>query len=452
VNAPTTPSTPPVTHRTILAIALPMTLGYLSTPLVGVADMTVVGQFGIAAQMGGVAVAAVLFDILLGTLNFLRSGTTGLVAQAFGRRDTAETQAVVLRALILAAGIGLALVALQAPLFRLGITLMGASPAVGAAAEIYFDIRILAAPASLMNYAIFGWLLGLGRAGTGLALQTLLNGVNIGLSILLGLTAGWGIAGVAWGTVIAEVLTLVVGLVILARAMRPTGWPRQADLFERTAFRQLLAVNRDIMIRSFVLITAFFFFTAQSAKLGDETLAANAVLEKFFLTASYFLDGVAAAAETLVGRAVGARHRPTFDRTLWLTTLWGYALAVIATLLVFAGGPALIALMTTSEPVRALAGTYLIYAALTPLIGFSAFQYDGIYIGATWSREMRNMMVASLAVFFAVWALTQPLGNHGLWIALLSFLGVRGLTLGLMLPAAARRTFSPPPSAQPPGR
>lgn len=426
----------------MLGIALPMTVGYLTVPLVGLVDMAVVGQTGVAAAIGGVALASVLFDIIFTTFNFLRSGTTGLVAQAVGRGDAAEQQAVVWRAIAIALAVGAAILLLRGPILDLGLRFLGGSDEVQAATRRYFEIRVLSAPAALVNFAVFGWLLGLGRATLGLLLQTLLNAVNIALAFGLGLGLDLGLEGVAWGAVIAELAALVAGLAVVLADGRVRGWPSPARVLDAARLRAMLGVNRDIMIRSFVLLAAFFWFVAQSTRLGDATLAANAMLEKLFLTAAYFLDGFAAAAETFVGRAVGARNRVDFDRAVRLTAIWGYGMATLAAAIILVGGATLVTWMTTAADVREVAIRFLPYAAATPLLGVSAFQMDGIFIGATWSRDMRNMMLASIAVYFALWfALAPALGNHGLWLALLGFLGARGLTLWRIMGRRARETF-----------
>ncbi|BBE72690.1 MATE family efflux transporter [Oharaeibacter diazotrophicus] len=432
-----------VDSATVFRIAVPMTLAFLSTPLLGAVDTGVVGQLGDAALVGGIAVGALVFDFLFSTFNFLRSGTTGLTAQALGAGDEREMAASLARALVVAAVSGLAMIALAGPILAASLAFVDPSDAVAAATATYFGIRILSAPFALANYAVLGWVLGLGRSGLGLALQTLLNGVNIAGSIGLGLGAGWGIAGVAWGTVIGEVVTAVVGLVVCVGIGRHGFHRIRGAVFERAAFLRMLAVNRDIMIRSFALLFAFAAFTRAGARFGDTVLAANAVLMNFFMIGGYFLDGLANAAEQLAGRAVGARTRAAFDAAVRLTVAWGFAFsAVVAVVLFVAGGP-VIDVMTTSPEVRAAAAAFLPWAALTPLAGVLAFEMDGVYIGATWSREMRNMMLVSLAIFLAVlWAATPVLGNHGLWLALLVFLGARGLTLAARVPALATRTFA----------
>ncbi|WP_321499053.1 MATE family efflux transporter [Breoghania sp.] len=431
-----------VTNRSVLALAIPMTLAYLSTPILGVVDTAVIGQLGSAALVGGIAVGGIIFDLLFTTFNFLRSGTTGLTAQATGSGDGKEVRAIPLRALIIAFAAGLAMFALQWPIIEIGLYLLGGSDEVQAATRSYFSWRILGTPFALANYAILGWFLGLGRAGLGLALQSVLNGANIVLSILFVMGLGWGVSGVAIGTVIAETSTTIVGLVLVWQHFKGARLPSLQRIFNRHRFARMLGVNRDIMIRSFTVLFAFAFFTSRGAAQGDVMLAANSILQKFFMVGGYFLDGFATAAEQIVGRSLGARYRPAFDRAVRLTVTWGFALAGIATLAFWIGGPWLIDLMTTSEPVRATARIYMIWAVLTPLLGVMAFQMDGVFIGATWSRDMRNMMLLSMALYLAAYYVLFPLmGNHGLWLALEIFLGARGITLWAICGIRAREAF-----------
>ena len=419
-----------VTHRGVLAIAVPMTLAYLTTPLVGVVGLGVVGQIGDPALVGGVSIGALIFDIAFATFNFLRSGTTGLAAQAFGAGDREEIGAIFWRALLLALAIGLTVLVLEGPILAIALDLIGGSAAVQAATRDYWHIRVLAAPLALANYAILGWLIGLGRAGYGLALQLVLNGLNIVTSVVLVELLHFGVAGVGWASVTAESVAALVGLGVVIRLNRDGPRPSVARIVDGHAFRRMIAVNRDIMIRSFALLFAFAFFTARSADAGDVVLAANEILMNLTILAAYFLDGLVAAAEQFAGRAIGARQRAAFDRAMRLTIVWGYGVAAAASLFLWLAGPIIIDLMTTSADVRATARDFLPLAALVPLVGTLAYQMDGIFIGATWSTDMRNMMLLSVAAYLAVWwALSGPLGVTGLWLALLTFLGLRGLTL-----------------------
>ena len=431
-----------VTHRAVLAIAIPMTLAYLTTPLLGLVDTAVVGQFGDAALLGGLAAGAVVFDVVFTSFNFVRSGTTGLVAQAYGRSDAAEEQAVFWRAFAIAVVAGVLLAAL-APLVVLGGKwFMGAEPRVNEAMSTYVRIRLYGAPFLLINYAILGYVLGRGEGALALLLQLVLNLSNIALSILLGLKLGWGVAGVAWGTVGGELVVVLFGMAIVLR--RFAGAPRlaRARLLDRPAFLRMISLNRDIMIRSFSLLAAFALFTRQGAQFGTLTLAANGVLMNFFLVSAFFLDGFATAAEQLAGRSLGARNEPAFRRTVYLSSLWGFALSGIATVLLLLFGGHLVALVTTAEDVRAAAAAYLPWAAFTAISGVLAFQMDGVFIGATWSSDMRNMMLLSLLVFVAALVTLTPLfGNHGLWMSLHVFLIARGFSLLAMLPAKLRTAF-----------
>lgn len=431
-----------VTNRMVLRIALPMTVAYLTTPLIGIADTAIVGQLGDAALLGGLAAGAIVFDVVFASFNFLRSGTTGLVSQAYGSRDRAEEQAIFLRALILALLIGAALIVLGPVIATVGAWFIAGEPRVTEALQTYVLIRLWSAPLALGNYAILGYVLGRGEGGVGLALQFAINATNIALSVWLGLWLGWGLEGVAWGTVLGEAFGFAVGIAVLTTRFGRRGPLRPGALRDMARLKAMLVLNRDIMIRSFALLAAFALLARQGAQLGTATLAANAVLMNFFLVASYFLDGFATAAEQLAGRAVGARWRPAFDRAVRLTATWGFALAGLLALAVLIFGDQLIALITTAPEVRDLAATYLPWVALTAVTAVLAFQMDGIFIGATWSRDMRNMMLLSLALYVAALFTLGPLfGNHGLWAALHLFLLARGLSLLAVLPRRAAQTF-----------
>ena len=434
-----------VTHRLVLSIAVPMTLGFLTTPLIGLTDTAVAGRLGSADALAGLAVGAVIFDLLLGSFNFLRASTTGLVAQAFGRGDRREEQAIYWRSLAIALFCGLAIALLSPLLLSGGLFLMAPPPRVAEVTATYFMIRVLAAPMALANYALLGFVLGRGQGLTGLLLQAIINGINIVLSITLGLGLEWGIAGVAWGTFAGETIGIFAGFLIVVTRFERADRPSRAEIFARERLRALFSLNRDIMIRTFVLIGAFAIMTRVGSSFGPLALAANAVLMNIFLVSGYYLDGLANAAEQLVGRAFGANFRPAFDRAVKLTMLWSFALGAVTTLLFLVFGQDVIDLLTTTESVRAEAAQYLPWAALTAVTGALAFQMDGGFIGATWSAAMRNMMLAAFAVYLAALVVFVPLlGNHGLWLALNLFLASRGVFLAWRLPALAGRQFSPP--------
>ena len=431
-----------VTHRLVLSIAIPMTLGFMTTPLLGLTSTAVVGHMGNPEALAGLAIGAMLFDLILGSFNFLRASTTGLTAQAYGRRDQHEQQAVFWRALISALGCGLALLCLSPLLMAAGLKLMGAEGAIAEATSTYFSIRMLAAPAALANYAILGFVLGRGQGNVGLLLQALINGINILLSIYLGLSLGWGVAGVAWATLAGEMVGALAGLFIVLSRFGKAERPAWSEISSRHRLAELFALNRDILIRTFVLIGAFTIMTRIGTSFGAVTLAANAVLMNFFLLSGYYLDGLANAAEQITGRAIGARYRPAFDRGLKLTTLWSFGLAAIVSVFFFLAGPWLISVLTTSPEVRQAAGAYLPWAAVTGLTGALAFLMDGVFIGATWSADMRNRMLMSFAGYLLMLAVFVPLfGNHGLWLAMNAFLLFRGFFLAMLVRPRADQTF-----------
>ena len=428
-----------VTHRRVLAIAIPMTLSSATTPLLGVVATGVIGRLGEAHLLGAVAMSSVVFDCLFWLFAFLRMGTVALTAQALGGGDVAEERATLFRALLVAAGIGAALIALQVPLANGVYRMMGASAEVNRAAQVYFAIRIWSAPFALANYVLLGWFVGLARANVALALQVAINLVNAVAIALLVLVFDLGVAGAALAALIAEAIGTAAGLIVALRVVGArTTWAR---LLDRDRFVRLFVINRDIMIRTAALITAWLFFASQGARSGDVVLAANSVLHNLVLLGAFFLDGFASAAEQLCGRAVGARDAPAFSRSVKLSLGWGFGFGVAATLALIVGGPALIDLMTASPDVRATARAYLVYAALASVIGTFAFTYDGIYIGATWTRDMRNLMIVTIVLYFAAWWITLPLGNTGLWLSILTFLGVRGALQAARYPALARATF-----------
>ena len=430
-----------VDNRRVFAIAGPAMLANLTTPLLGIVSTGAIGQLGDAALLGGVALAAVAFDCVFWLFGFLRMTTVAFTAQSLGADDRVEIRAVLLRALLLAAAIGLVIVALRLPLAHLIFTAMGGSEAVTAAATSYFHVRLWSAPLSLGNYVILGWLVGQARTGIALALQVGINLLNMILTLVLVLVAGHGIEGAAWATVIAETAGFLCGLVVV-RMLAGNLYVARNVLLDRTRWLRMLSVNRDIMIRSAALIGVFLFFTAMGARSGDQVLAANAVLYNFLMIGSFFLDGLATAAEQLCGQSFGARDRTQFSRAVKRVLLWSVAFGAAVTLLFLLTGTHLIDLITTSPEVRGVARDFLVLAALAPLCGVLAYSFDGIYIGAAWARDMRNLMLLAFVTYLGVWYVLTPWGNAGLWIALLVFLLARGLMQMMRYPALVRAAFA----------
>jgi multidrug resistance protein, MATE family len=425
----------------VFAIAGPAMIANLTTPLIGIVSTTAIGRLGDPALLGGVAIASVIFDCLFWLFAFVRMSTTAFAAQSLGAGETGELRVILVRGFIVAAIIGVALILLQIPLASLLLGAMGGSEAVTHAAKTYFSIRIWSAPLVLINYVVLGWLIGLAHARLALGLQIAINVINAAGTVLLVLVLGFGIAGAATAAVIAEATGLLLGVLVAGRLTQWKLGIEQRTLFERAKLTHMLAVNRDIMIRTAALIAVWLFFAAQGARTGDVVLAANSVLNNFLLISAFFLDGLANAAQQLCGQAYGARDKDAFSGAVRLVIAWGFgfSLAVSAAFLMF--GPLLIDIMTASADVRLMARGFLIFVVASPLLAVFAFAFDGVYIGATWARDMRNLMLASLAIFFTAWFSLRAFGNAGLWGALLTHYAARGGLEAARYPALLRQSF-----------
>ncbi len=429
-----------VWHRRVWALAFPIILSNVSVPLLGAVDTAVVGHLPDAYYLGAVAIGAMIFNFLYWGVGFLRMATTGLVAQAHGAVDADEVRSVVGRALLIGAVIAAVLVAAQAPVAWAAFAIVEASPEVEELARSYFHIRIFAAPATLANYVFLGLFIGLQNARAALILQLWMNGLNVVLDLVFVIGLGWGVEGVALATAISEyaALALAIGL---ARGMltRLGGRFRRSDILSGAALRTAMILNIDIFIRSMGVVFAFAYFTTESAKMGDVILAANAVLLNFQMFMAHGLDGFAHAAQALGGRAVGAGDRVSFRHAVRVSTLWAIVAAIGFTAAYAALGTAIIALLTGLAEVREAASALLPWVVIAPMVSVWAFQLDGIFLGATRGRTMRNAMIISVVVYVVACALLiPPWGNTGLWLALTLFLGVRGVTLGARYPALER--------------
>jgi multidrug resistance protein, MATE family len=424
------PSTLPLTHGRVLRIAGPIVLSNATVPLLGAVDTAVIGQLGDAASLGAVGLGAVILATLYWAFGFLRMSTSGLAAQAQGAGDGAERSAVLIRALMVGAAAGLALVVLQVLLFAGAFTLAPASAEVEALARQYLSIRIWGAPATIALYALTGWLVGLERTRGVLVLQLWQNGLNIGLDLWFVLGLGWGVPGVAAATLIAEWTGLLLALWLARDAFGPALRPALARLGDAAALRLMFTASRDILGRTIILQLSFTTFVFLGARFGDVTLAANQVLMQFLEITAYALDGFAFAAEALIGQMVGARAVAETRAAMRLCLQWGLlGSVVLAAGTAIWGGP-LIDLMTTNPEVREAARLYLPWLIAAPLIGFAAWIYDGIFIGAMLTGAMlRTMVISVLAYVLALFLLVPAFGNHGLWAALMVLNGSRTLAM-----------------------
>ncbi|MDL0432999.1 MATE family efflux transporter [Marinobacter sp. TBZ242] len=403
----------------------------LTVPLLGLVDTAVLGHLDTPEYLGAVAIGANLFSILYWTFGFMRMGTTGLAAQAWGKRDEFAQIALLLRSVLLASGIGLLLILFHQPLIRLGLHLMNPSERVAALAAEYASIRIWSAPAVLCQYTLVGWLIGTQLPKGPMVMLIVANGLNIVLDIFFVTGLGWNSRGVAMATVLAEYSAAAIGFrMVLARMPAGQGFTR-ALFGQLEDYLKILRVNRYIMVRTIALLLVLAFFTAQGARQGDTILAANAVLITFLLVISNGLDGFANAAEALIGEAVGKKSRSQFRnvfRVAFRWSLWGSMLFTIAFVL---GGRFLISLLTSIDEVRTTAWIYLPWLWMLPLASVWGFLLDGVFIGATRTRDMQNtMLFSALAVFLPVWWLTTEWGNHGLWFSLICLMLSRAASMG----------------------
>lgn len=408
-----------------------MIVSNLSVPLLGMVDTAVMGHLAAPHYLGAVAVGAVIFSFLFMGLNFVRMSTTGLAAQAWGANDGDEVRTVLGQAVLSALALAALLLLMQGPLGRLGLMLIDPSTEVASEAARYYGVRIWSAPATLVNFALIGWFIGMQNARAALLVMLATNLANIGLDFWFVLGLGLTADGVALASVIAEVVGVASGVLLVRQQLtgKPGGW-RFSDIHNMARFKRLFAVNINIFIRTLSLMFAFGFLTAMGARQGDVILAANAILLNLQSFMAYGLDGFANAAEALVGRAMGAKSRAGFLRAVNLSLRWTLGVSLVFSLGYLLAGRGIINLLTSIEDVRATAYNYLPWMVLSPLVSGWSFLWDGVFIGGTRAQEMRDAMLISVfLVYLPVWFITQGLGNHGLWLAFMAFMAARGLTM-----------------------
>lgn len=420
-------------------------LANAAIPLLGLVDTAVIGNTGTVNDLGSIALGALVFSFVFWGFGFLRMGTTGFTAQAAGQGNSAEVRATAARGLLLAAALGVLLLVLQQPIIWASLQLLKASAEVETLTATYIGIRIWSAPASLALFAVLGALIGLGRTRDVLIIQLVLNGLNIALDVLFAGVLHRGVAGIALGTLLAEWLTIFVALGLLVRVLRAERqdeepwWP-VARLKDRARARAMLSANADIMVRTLFLLLGFGWFANQGAQFGTVILAANHVLLQLISLSAYLLDGYAHATEILVGRAIGAGEKLAYAVTVRRSSVLAGVSALALALLAWLLGPWVIAQLTDLPDVRAMAVQYLPYTATYIALAFAAFQLDGIFVGATATRPMRNASVLSCVAFIALsLALIRLWGNDGLWLAFIAFVVMRAVALLVRLPSVQPR-------------
>jgi MATE family multidrug resistance protein len=431
--------------RDMWRIAAPMILSNVSVPLLGMVDTGVTGHLDSPTYLGAVAIGGTIFTFLYLGMNFLRMGTTGIAAQNYGAGDYDALRVSLGQALIVSLGIALLILLLQAPIGAVSLALLGGDAETQAHAATYFYIRVWSAPGTLANYALIGWFLGLQNARVPLYIFLTINLTNIVLDLLFVIVLGMDVDGVALASVIAEYSGFALGATLALRELRrhPGRWIRQR-LTKLSAYMAFFSVNAHLFVRTMALMFTFAFVTAQGARLGPAILAANAVLMNFQNLTSLGLDGIAHAAEAMVGKAVGKKDGRALQETVALTLRWSLYFAAGFTALYVVTGPLIVRILTDLPDVRATAMVYLPWLVVSPLISVWCFLYDGVYVGMTRAREMRNIMVVStFCVFLPLWFVSQPLGNHGLWFALMGFMASRGIGMHLGYRKAMRIAHGP---------
>lgn len=422
-------------NRRLLALALPMILSNITVPLLGLVDTAVIGHLSNAYYLGGVAVGSTIITLIFWLLGFLRMATTGLVAQAWGANDTQRQFQLLLQAASLTLILSALILVFQRPLLELALMMTDASGEVIRYCREYFLIRIWSTPFALLNLVLLGYLLGRQQPKAAMWQLIIANSVNILLDVLFVIGLGWGVKGAALASVFADFTAMLVALTMVYRQLKIQGnfnLKQQLRQLRPAQYTQLLRLNGDIFIRSLCLQACFAFMTFHGASLGDDTVAANAVLLNLLLLISYALDGIAYYAEAETGRTWGKRNMPELRETVTLAFQWSAVSALCFTLIFALGGHLIIQGLTGIASVRELAYSYLPWLVFMPLWAFGSYLFDGVYIGTAQGKVMRNSMIfCTLGVFFPIWWLTQSWGNTALWAAMSAFMLARSLTLGL---------------------
>lgn len=422
-------------HQKIFAIALPMMLSNISVPLLGLVDTAVIGHLPEPYYLAGVAVGSMVITLLFWILVFLRMSTTGLVAQAYGAKNFQQTLRLLLQSILIASLLAVLLLLLQKPLSVVAFHFVDGSEKVLLYAKQYFNIRIWSAPAALLNMVLLGWLLGMQNAKAPMFLLIISNLVNILLSVLFVVIFKWEVAGVAWASLCADYIALVCGALLVFRFIKPfyqrNDFQKIAgQLFDASSLKSFVALNRDIFIRTLCLQVTYAFMTTQGVKLGDSVVSANSVLMHFLLLISFSMDGLAYAVEALVGKSIGKRCLSKLKESIHVTLFWAFIFSIIQLLIFYFYGQWIISQITSIASIQLEASRYLPWLIIIPLTSMLGFVFDGVFIGMTRAKEMRNSMLFSLClVYFPVWWYFSGQGNHALWIAMNAFMLARGLTL-----------------------
>ena len=428
-------------NRTFWLLAGPMIIGNVSLALLGLVDTAVIGHLDTAVYLGGVAVGTVIFDFLYWGMGFLRMGTTGIVAQASGKQDATEVRTILMQSILVGLSIAILILLLQKPIFNFGLSFLEGSSDVKYYAMVYCQWMIWGMPALMILFSVNGWLLGTQNAMSVLYIGIVANVLNIILDIIFVVYMDMDVRGVALATVISQYSGVIMAFFIINKQLKKQSgvWSLE-KIFNVKKIRKFLSLNHDIFIRTICLILVFSFFTRESGKHGDLVLAANSILLKFYMLMALALDGFNHAAEALVGKAIGEKDKKLFNQVVTLTLKWSLAFGLFFTLLYWLAGKGMIYLLTDIDSVREIALIYLPWMIALPLVSVWCFLLDGVFIGATRGKEMRNsMLICTFGFFLPIWYVFQFMGNHGLWLAFTLFIAVRGITLGFSYYQIERR-------------
>ena len=421
--------TPNIINKRILQIAVPSIISNITVPLLGLIDVTIVGHLGAAAYIGAIAVGGMLFNIIYWIFGFLRMGTSGMTSQAYGKHDLDEVARLLLRSVGVGLLIAIILVTLQYPIRKLAFTFIQTTEEVERLATLYFRICICGAPAMLGLYGFAGWFIGMQNSRFPMYIAITQNIVNIAASLCFVYLFHMKVAGVAWGTLTAQYAGFLMALLLWRRyyggLKKHVAWH---EVLKKEAMLRFFQVNRDIFLRTLCLVIVTLFFTSAGAAQGEIVLAVNTLLMQLFTLFSYIMDGFAYSGEALVGKYVGANNQPALYRTVRQLFIWGVGLSTGFTLLYFFGGKSFLGLLTNEISVIREAENYFYWVLAIPLTGFAAFLWDGIFIGATATRQMfYSMLVASGSFFLVYYSLHEWMGNHALWLAFIVYLSLRGI-------------------------
>lgn len=416
-------------HQAILSLAWPAIATNVTTPLLSLVDVAIVGHIGSAAYIGAIAIGGTMFSMLYWLFNFLRMGTSGITAQAVGAGDTVEATRTLARAMLIALIVSAALVALQSPLAAIILRFIDAESSAQSLAAVYFSVAVWGAPGVLATYALSGWFLGMQNSRPILVMALVANGLNVLLSLLFVFALHMDIVGVAAGTAISQWVSAIVGLIIMRSTLADVvtaGWRK--GLLQWQRLKHFFSINTDIFFRTLCLVAVTTWFTRAGAETGVETLAANTLLMQLFLLFSFFMDGFAFAGEALAGKAYGAKNHAELRKCVIALMQWGLVLSIVFAILYFCFGDNLVALLTNDATVRTVARSYMLWIVAVPIVSFAAFMWDGIFVGLTLTRYMLVALLAAMLVFFATLIpLSSHLGNHALWLAFILYLATRSI-------------------------